>query len=277
MVRCGVMAPASILCRRRNSAAPVAARRTRVFRPRGWRGRWSPAAWRSRSRRTGEHQARPPSRTRSGRTRDTRRAARRSETCAYHRPDQTHSWGGNARGESPRPCAAQGDALALAPRELARVAIEVTGDAEQLRRPPYLLVDLFTRHAGRLEREGDVLEYGAVGIEGVALKHHGDAARAGRHIAIHTLVADVDLPRRGSLETGDHPEQSRLARAGRTQQHEELPVADRQAHAVHRVQVSEVLSQGSDFDASHRSGRYLPGLRPCAVVSGGFAKFTGGL
>src|SRR5205823_7447798 len=60
--------------------------------------------------------------------------------------------------------AAQGDALALAPRELARVAIEVTGDAEQLRRPPYLLVDLFTRHAGRLEREGDVLEYGAVEI-----------------------------------------------------------------------------------------------------------------
>src|SRR5206468_10325058 len=53
----------------------------------------------------------------------------------------------------PHQGAAQGDALALPAGELARVAIEVSGDAEQLGGPPHPLLDLLAGRPARLERE----------------------------------------------------------------------------------------------------------------------------
>src|SRR2546430_979388 len=154
----------------------------------------------------------------------------------------------------PHQGAAQGDALALPAGELARVAIEVSGDAEHLGGPPHLLLDLLAGRPARLEREGDVLEYGAVRVEGVALEHHGDPAGPGGHVAVHALVPDVDLARGGSLEPGDHAQQRRLPRAGGAEQDEEFAIANRQVHPVDRVEIPEVLSEASDFNASHRRG-----------------------
>src|ERR1041385_7268943 len=110
----------------------------------------------------------------------------------------------------PHQGAAQRNALAFPARELTGVAIEVAGDAEHVGRPPHFLLELLPRRVARLEREGDVLEHGTVGVQGVALEHHRDSAGARRHVAVHALVADVDLARRGSLEPRDHAEQGRL-------------------------------------------------------------------
>ncbi len=131
--------------------------------------------------------------------------------------------------------AAQGDALALPARQLARVAIEVTGDAEHLGGPPHLLLDLLAGRPARLQREGDVLKHGPMGVEGVALEHHGDAAGPGGHVAVDPQISDVDLARRRSLQPCDHAQQGRLARAGGAEQDEKFSVADRQVHPIDRV------------------------------------------
>src|SRR2546425_10552688 len=121
-----------------------------------------------------------------------------------------------------------------------------------------------------------VLEHCAVRVEGVALEHHGDPARPGGHVAVHALARDVDLAPRRALEARDHAQQGRLAAARGAEQDQELSLADRQIHPVDRVQVTKLFSQISDIDACHH--RYVPprGLRAWAVVSGGFARFTGG-
>src|SRR5256885_14462740 len=126
--------------------------------------------------------------------------------------------------------------------------------AEHLGGPPHLLLDLLAGRPARLEREGDVLEHRAVGIEGVALEHHGDPAGSRGHVAVHPLVPDVDLAGRRSLEPRDHAQQGRLPRAGGAEQDEELAVVDRQVHPIDRMEIPEVLSETSDFDASHRRG-----------------------
>ena len=76
--------------------------------------------------------------------------------------------------------AGQRDALALAAGQLPRPAVEQMPDAEQLRRPRNLLLDLRLRRALRPQRKGDVVADGEVRIEAVALEHHGDAAGARR-------------------------------------------------------------------------------------------------
>src|SRR5207247_1646160 len=136
----------------------------------------------------------------------------------------------------------------------AGVTIEVSGDAEHLGGPPHLLVDLLAGRPARLEWEGDVLKHRAVRVEGVALEHHRDPPGPGGHVAVHALVPDVYLTRRRSLEPRDHAQQGRLPRAGGAEQDVEFAVENRQVHPVDRVEIPEVLSEASDFDASHRRG-----------------------
>ncbi len=147
--------------------------------------------------------------------------------------------------------ATQGHALPFAAGELARIALEVAGDAEHLGRPPHLVRDLRTGHPARLERKSDVLCDGAVRIEGVALEDHCDAARPWRHVRIDALAANEDLARGRPLQPRNHPEQGRLAAPRRTEQHEELPLADGQIDSVHRVEVTESSAQVAQLDADH--------------------------
>src|SRR5262249_7714439 len=71
--------------------------------------------------------------------------------------------------------AGEGDALPLAAGQLARLAVEQALDAEQAGGPLHLLAVLVLGHALRLQRKGDVLVHAEVGVERVALEHHGDA------------------------------------------------------------------------------------------------------
>ena len=66
--------------------------------------------------------------------------------------------------------------LALAARELARIAVEIFRESEDIGRPPHLGVDLARVHLGELQAEGHVVEDLHMRVERVVLKHHGDVA-----------------------------------------------------------------------------------------------------
>src|SRR5262249_58827559 len=72
--------------------------------------------------------------------------------------------------------------LTLAAGKLARAALRKAVDAEQTGCPFDLAFDLIARRALRPQRERDVVPNREVRIEPVALKDHGDAAPARRHV-----------------------------------------------------------------------------------------------
>jgi hypothetical protein len=93
-----------------------------------------------------------------------------------------------------------------------------------------------------------------MGIEGIALEHHRDPAGAGRHVAVGGLAADPDLAAGRKLEPRDHAQQRGLAAARGPEQDQQLAVANRQVHAVHRVDVAVTLAEPQDLDRCHRDG-----------------------
>ena len=115
--------------------------------------------------------------------------------------------------------------LALAAGELARLAVQILLEAEQCRDlADARLTDglLDPRH---LERETDVGLDGEVRIERVVLEDHRDVPILRRRVG-DVSVADVDRAGVDLLEAGEHPEGSRLAGAGRPDEHHELTVRD---------------------------------------------------
>ena len=117
------------------------------------------------------------------------------------------------------------DTLALAAREVLRLAIEVRLEVEDARRLADLGDPLGLGDALLLEGEAHVLGHGQLRVEGVVLEDHGDVAVAWAHGA-HVAVADEDRPAVERLEPGEHPQRRRLARAGRADEHEQLAVGD---------------------------------------------------
>ena len=144
------------------------------------------------------------------------------------------------------------DPLPFAPGELARLALQQRLDPEHRGRPRDLALVLVPRQALRLQREGDVLEDGQVGVERVGLEDHRDAALA-RGEPVDDHAPDQDLPRARLLQPRDHPQHRRLARARRPEQHEELPLAAGDVHAVHggRARAGIDLGQRPGFDDGH--------------------------
>jgi len=110
--------------------------------------------------------------------------------------------------------AAEGDALALTTRQLARAAIKQLLDAQAGGRGAHTLVDDLLGRPAQAQTECHVVEHGHVRVQGVALEHH-------RHIAlVRGTVGDVlavqkDTPRRRQLEAGDEAQRRGLATARR--------------------------------------------------------------
>jgi hypothetical protein len=108
--------------------------------------------------------------------------------------------------------AAHRDALALAAGELARVALEELGEAQDLGGAADPLLDDVLGRLRELEGERHVLLHGHVRVERVVLEHHRDVPVLGRHV-VHHPPADRDLAAVDLLQPGDHPEQRRLPAA----------------------------------------------------------------
>ena len=127
--------------------------------------------------------------------------------------------------------AAKRGALLLAARYFSRPAVEQSVDAQQRRHVADLAVDRAGIHAARLQRAGDILIDGKMGIEGVGLEGHGDAPPIGRELRL-VLAADDHPPGIGRFEPGNQPQQRRLADARRTDDDEELAFLDAERQPV---------------------------------------------
>ena len=161
------------------------------------------------------------------------------------------------------------DALALAARELVRIALgqaveldegEQLGDLGPDRRlvgPHRLRPDA--------QAEGDVLEDRHVAEQGVVLEDEADPALA--HVgAGRVLAMEEDGPGVGHLEAGDDAKQRRLARPRRAEQSDQLAGRNVEAQVVADDGLAEALLQVTDLDAhrvplpdaaTRRSTKYL--------------------
>ena len=117
------------------------------------------------------------------------------------------------------------DALALAARERARLALEERLEPEDVGCLVHAPVDLVLLLALEPEAESDVVVDAQVRIERVALEDHRDVAVLRRDV-VDDALADPDHALGDVLEAGHHAKSGRLAAAGRADEDHELPVLD---------------------------------------------------
>ncbi|EGE58067.1 hypothetical protein RHECNPAF_35000121 [Rhizobium etli CNPAF512] len=149
--------------------------------------------------------------------------------------------------------AADRDALALAARELARLAIEEVFDLQESGGVAHCLVALWRRHLPHLQAEADVPVHRQIGIERIGLKDHGDVAVLRMH-AEHRSPADPDVAARRLGKAGNDVEQRGLAAARRTKQHEELAAFERNVDAFQRLDLAIGLADVFDVERAHDKG-----------------------
>src|SRR5262249_24610115 len=110
--------------------------------------------------------------------------------------------------------ACQSDTLAFAPRELARLALQETLDAEHRCGPLHLLLTGRFRETLSLERKGDIFENGQVRVEGIALEYHGNFSGPRWQMRDY-LPSNENIAGSGLFQTSDHPHERGLATSGR--------------------------------------------------------------
>ena len=122
--------------------------------------------------------------------------------------------------------------LLLATRELAGPAALQPLEPHELQRAAHPPAAALGIDAAHVQRERQVLPDGHVRKQGVVLEDHADAPPPRRHL-LHGAPGDADDARRRRLETGQHHQAGGLARTGRSEQGEELPLADLQVEIAH--------------------------------------------
>ena len=150
--------------------------------------------------------------------------------------------------------ARQGHALALAARELRRLAVQVLGEPHDARELVDAALALLLGHAGVLEAELDVAAHRHRGVERVVLEHHGNAAAAGVHV-VHADAVHEQVAVRHALQPGDHAQRGGLAAAGRPHEHGEAAVRDREVHVLDDGDLVLVrLAHVAQLDVRHGVG-----------------------
>ncbi len=145
---------------------------------------------------------------------------------------------------------ADGDALALAARELTRFPLEVFGQTEDRRHLSNAPVEFRLRRPPQFEREGHVSIDRHVRVERIALEDHRDVAVARRQVR-HGPTADADVACGHLLEAGDHSQRRRLTATGGADENQKLLIADRQIDAGDRTDVAEALLDSFQDDVGH--------------------------
>ena len=80
---------------------------------------------------------------------------------------------------------------------------------------PYLAVDLRLGHPPQLQTKGHILVHRHVGVQSVALEHHGNVPILGRQI-VHYPVTDLQGAAADVLQPGNHTQGGGLAATGRS-------------------------------------------------------------
>ena len=146
----------------------------------------------------------------------------------------------------------EGDPLLLAAGELIRPALLVAGQTDELERATDHLAALPLRRLLVAEAERDVLLDVQMREQRIVLEDRVHVPLVRRH-AGHVDAVEDDLPLRGALEPGDHPQRRGLPAARRAEEREELAGSDLQIDAVDRGEVAEAFHE---FDQLHLATRH---------------------
>ena len=135
--------------------------------------------------------------------------------------------------------AADGDALALAARELAGAAFEQAVDLQELGGVLRRRRAISSRGTRRFSRPKDrFLRDRHMGVERVGLEHHREAAFGGGDV-VDALAFQQDVARGRVVETGDQAQQGGFAAARGADEDHELAFRDRERDAVDHVDRAE--------------------------------------
>ena len=146
--------------------------------------------------------------------------------------------------------AADGHALALATREIFRLAVQQVFDVQDARGVAHRRLDFGLGHLGQLQPEGHVVEQVHVRVERVALEHHGDAP-LGRCGLVHALTADEEVATGNLFQARDAAQQGAFAAARGADEHHEFAVADLQVDAVQDARGAVGLLDIDEFHIRH--------------------------
>jgi hypothetical protein len=143
--------------------------------------------------------------------------------------------------------AREAHALALAARQLRRVAVAEPRELDEVEQLRDALFDLGGRPATDLQAERDVLAHRHVLERRVVLEDEADTAFLRRH-SRNVLAFEEHLASIGTLEPGDHAQQRRLAAAARAEQRRQRPRFDLDRGVVQGREVAEALDDAPCLD-----------------------------
>ena len=126
-------------------------------------------------------------------------------------------------------------ALALAAGQGAGHTIQILGQAQDLGGLLHPLLDHVLVHALQVQAKGQVVVHGHIGIEGIALEHHGHFTLAGTPV-VGQLAIDEEITLADVLQSGDHAQRGGLAAAGGADEHDELTPLGFQVEVMHGVE-----------------------------------------
>src|SRR3569832_1661804 len=155
----------------------------------------------------------------------------------------------------------EGDALPLPARELTRITTEHVLELEPFGCVGNATCDLGLIDVPHAQSEANVVRDSHVRIKRIALKHHRQVARAGRHFgeipAIHQDLTAGDI-----LEAGNHVKRRGLAASRRPKERDELAIADFEIELPHRGYSAKLLPNILEDETSHDQPFTAPAVRP---------------
>ncbi len=128
--------------------------------------------------------------------------------------------------------AADGDALTLAARKRLRLTVEVLGDTQNLGSGANLAVNLVFGDLLELKRKRHVLVHRHVGVQSVALEHHGNVTVLGCHV-VDALAVDEHVARGNVLQAGNHAHRRGLTAARGTNEDDKLLVVNSEVEVLY--------------------------------------------
>ena len=128
--------------------------------------------------------------------------------------------------------AADGDTLTLAAGECLGLTVKILGNTQDLGSGANLAVDLVLGDLLELERKRHVLVHRHIGVQSIALEHHGDVAVLGSDV-VDALAVDEHVARGDILQAGDHAHRRGLTAARRANEDDELLVVNGEVEVLY--------------------------------------------
>nr|WP_052292524.1 hypothetical protein [Laribacter hongkongensis] len=167
-----------------------------------------------------------------------------------------------AEGQRPGQC----HSLLLAAGHLARQAVDVRRQADQLQHFQRGLASCRLGHAAHLQAVGDVFGHGQVREQGVVLEHHADFALVHRHVG-EIALAKADVAGVSGQQAGRQAQQGGFARAAGADQGDEFAALQGEVHIEHAHRRAAILETDLFVREAHRVRDERVEVREAIVAS----------